>query len=1238
MKQFLTLILVFIFSSATLMAQDATPLIKRYLLDNQKQLQLSTDEAAAGWMLSDQYLTKHNQVTHAYVQQTVNGLKLYNAISSAAIKDGVVAVFNSRFTPGASNLANALPGAQRLDAREAVLQALKHLNIDAFNLKIADNATSDAKTCAFTAEGAVTGPIKVNLLYKNNTEEMRLAWNVEIHSNSDWWHLRVDAMTGEVLDKGNYTVYCQFHPNAYEHDCVSEHPVEEQPIQAPQAMTNMASAYRVLPFPTESPVHANNQLIQDPFLPSASPFGWHDTDGQAGAEYTITRGNNVFASEDRDADNQPGYSPDGGPNLLFDFPYNALNAPITWQDAAITNLFYANNIMHDMAYAFGFDEEAGNYQENNYGKGGIGTDAVQADAQDGSGTNNANFSAPPDGSSGRMQMYIWTGGAVGGDSLRINAPAAIAGTIKAPGANFGPTISTPLTGDVVLAVDGTAPVNNGCETILNANELNGKIALIDRGLCNYAIKVKIAQDAGAIGVIVVQNGSGGPLAMPGSDPSIIIPSVMVSLVNGNLIKAQLLNGPVNVSFLPPPNTDRDSDLDNGIIAHEFGHGISIRLTGGASNSGCLDNAEQMGEGWSDFYSLITTIRAGDTRESRRPVGTYSLGQPTNGSGIRNQVYSADMNVNNYTYGYLPNTQGLVHNVGELWATMLWDMTWDLIDQYGFEPNMYAATGGNNIAQQLVMDGFKIQQCNPGFVDGRNAILDADRLKYNGANKCLIWKAFARRGLGYSAKQGSSDNISDGVEAFDVPPTCLVATAAPIADFTVDRTSTCLDLATFQFTDQSQNIAQYFLWDFGDGSTSTETNPTHRYLASGSYTVSLVITNNIGVDTLVRTNYITVQDLPVPSINDQTVCSGQNVPISSTPSSAENIFEWYDAAGNLVYTGVTTPSLSTTSTFSVNEAGVAPIQKVGPLDFGGGGNHNTQFIGRVLFTAEKAFTIKSVLVRAQGAGNRDIRLYDAAGQILTTLTVNIPNGDSRVTLNLKVPAAGSYGLGAGPNVNLFRSNSDITFPYTIDGLVTITGSNSTNRYYYFYDWEVQPTPCRSASTNVTLNVVPGPLANFSSVKNGLSVTFSDLSTGAPATWLWNFGDGNTATTPNPTHVYAAVGAYTVTLTVSNGNCTHEYTQVVDFTSGTSSLDALPFNVHLQPNPASSLTNLSISGAPGSRMIQVGLYHADGRLVHDLPVDLTKNEVLTLDLKGLAAGVYLVKVQAAAGIAVKKLVIQ
>ena len=1242
MKQILALLLCVCAISSSLFAQDASPTVARYLTDHKDKWGLSAEEAAHEWYISDQYTT--DQITRVYVQQTVYGLKLHNAVSTLAMKDGKVAVFNNRFTPHAAGMINARPGMNVLSEEEAVWRAADNIQLSLSNLKETVLEHPKAKERNFTAEGGIKQPIRVIPVYQKMADQIRLAWNVEIRVKSDWWNIRVDALSGVVLDKNNYTVYCKFDKEAFGHihaaGCTPAadyfRTVEAAPV------LNAQASYKVFPFPGESPNHIAHQLVNDPFDLVASPYGWHDTDGNDGAEYTITRGNNVYASEDRDNDDVPGYSPDGGAALVFDFPYLPQQSPVVWEDAAIINLFYANNFMHDLSYRYGFTEEAGNYQENNYGHSGEGSDAVQADAQDGSGTNNANFSAPPDGSPGQMQMYLWTVASF--DSITVESPAGIAGKYFAPRAGFGIAVTEPLTSEVVLIEDDVTPTSDGCDLIQNTQDIFGKIAIIDRGNCNFVVKVLAAQEAGAIGAIVCNNVGGAPFSMSGNDPSIFIPSVMVSQETGNLIKAALENGPVTITIEPPQgDADHDSDVDNGIIAHEYGHGISIRLTGGPDNSDCLNNEEQMGEGWSDWYALVTTIRDGDDRFTLRPMGTYALGESPDGFGIRNQIYTTDLSVCTYTYDDLPATGGEVHNVGELWTAMLWDMTWDLIDQYGYDADLFNGSGGNNIALKLVTVGMSLQSCSPGFADGRDAILAADELLYNGANKCLIWSAFARRGLGFSADQGSSFDVSDGTGAFDLPPTCLIAEFAPVADFSVDRTTACVGLATFQFTDESQNIAQQWLWDFGDGNTSTQTNPVHEYAEAGVYTVKLTVANNIGVDSTTFTDLISVTVIPAPSVSPvNTVCSGQSASLTAVLSGQNTVAEWRDSDGNLVFTGtpfVTPPLLATTS-YSVAEAESAPVQHVGPAGPGTGSNHNTSFLAEILFTAEKAFTIKSALVRAQGAGPREVRLLDDSGNVLITKTIEIPNGESRIDLNIDVPSAGDFSLAAGPNVNLYRDNAGVQYPFTIPGLVTITNSNAGQAgfYYYFYDWEVQETPCRSDESVVTVEVTPGPVAGFTATLNGLNATFTNTSTGNPTNYLWNFGDNSTSTLASPTHTYATPGIYTVTLTVSTGGCVTEFSQVIDFTTGTNTPASAPFDVLLSPNPATGKTFLRLSGAPNGRFVQVGLFSVDGRLVRSERFDNTPANALPMDISGLAAGMYLVKVQAENGVVMKKLVVE
>jgi uncharacterized repeat protein (TIGR01451 family) len=217
--------------------------------------------------------------------------------------------------------------------------------------------------------------------------------------------------------------------------------------------------------------------------------------------------------------------------------------------------------------------------------------------------------------------------------------------------------------------------------------------------------------------------------------------------------------------------NRDGDLDNGIIVHEYAHGISNRLTGGPAQAGCLGNAEHMGEGWSDYYGLMLTqdwansnVNTGFT--TSRGIGTYTIGQPPSGPGFRSQRYSTNFAINNRVYTATLPTQ--VHNRGEIWAATLWDMTWNIIQQVNsINPNIYNATGGggNTIALRLVTEGLKLQPCGPGFIDGRDAILQADQLLYGGAYSCSIKEAFRRRGMGPLASQGSATSVTDQIPDF-----------------------------------------------------------------------------------------------------------------------------------------------------------------------------------------------------------------------------------------------------------------------------------------------------------------------------------------------------------------------------------------------------------------------------------------------------------------------------------------
>lgn len=731
---------------------------------------------------SSTVFSAHNGVTHVYLQQVHRGIEVWGAIANVNLMaSGEVLHAGSRFVP---NVVAATRGQQvqaRLNGLQAVAAAARHLGMPeprAAKVLSRKGGVSDAQTVS--KAGIAARPIEAKLVWLPMAAGgLRLAWAVEIEAakGSEWWTAFVDAQTGTLLGRENRVI----EDSAHSTGLAIGRPRTDKPVMAPVTTfpATDGATYRVFPAPLESPSDGDRVLVNNAANPLASPFGWHDTNAAPGPEFTVTRGNNVHAYADRDANNvaDAGSSPEGGASLVFDFPLALDQAPVVSQPAFVTNLFYWNNIVHDITYVYGFNEASGNFQVNNYGNGGAGNDDVRAEAQDGSGRNNANFGTSSDGNRPRMQMFEWRTAAP--NPVTVEAPSPIAGVYGAPQAGFGEAIATatgPLSGPVVFINDGAgASATDGCEPY---SVPAGAIPMMDRGNCNFTVKVKNAQNAGAKIAIVVNNVDGAPTAMGGTDNSITIPSVMISLADGNLFKANL---PLSVSIADGSGgaPDRDSDLDAGVIAHEYGHGISNRLTGGPATASCLGNAEQMGEGWSDWFGMTLTTHPTDTRLTARGVGTYLTFEAPTGSGIRPTPYSTDMAVNPSTYASVADTVNISqpHGIGYVWNTMLWEVYWNLVDRYGYNANLHQGwqAGGNNLAFQLVMDGMKFQPCQPGFVDGRNAILAADVALTGGTNQCEIWRGFAKRGLGFSASQGSSNNRTDGVQAFDLPAECTAAT-------------------------------------------------------------------------------------------------------------------------------------------------------------------------------------------------------------------------------------------------------------------------------------------------------------------------------------------------------------------------------------------------------------------------------------------------------------------------------
>ncbi|KAI9349208.1 Fungalysin metallopeptidase-domain-containing protein [Obelidium mucronatum] len=632
------------FISTTLNANEAVTAATNFLVSS-----LNVDSSDV--KVSNSVYSADAKTYHIHYTETFHGLPIANANSNVNIDaSGNILSIHQSFVP-AEIKNKAVPVGKRDAPVIPVQQAVLNF-AEAKGLKTTDKLTvSNKGDNSFTVSGAsfALSPIRASEKYYQTASGLVHVWDISVEQKDVWQNVFVNTENGEIVGVSNWTADFQ------EGTASSEAPIQRRDAtsdssKAPTLVARAANAiYNAIPIGKRNP--SQDQLVQisNPSNPNASPNGWHNARNDLSGNNVYVQSNPSSISNVNQLKNLPRPS---NANLVFNYQFDAAKGTTDQQnrDAASTNLFYVNNAVHDIFYNFGFTEAAGNFQDDNYGKGGAGNDAVVATSQDGSGTNNADMTTPPDGQNGKMRMFLMT------------------------------------------------------------------------------------------------------LSTPG----------------------------------------RDGSLENDIIIHEYGHGLSNRLTGGPANSNCLQTTISggMGEGWSDVVGFLLSMPATYTRNSDYTMGAWAFNRP---NGIRQYPYSTSLTRNRHLLSDL-KTLTEVHAVGEIWATALYEVLWNMVDTAGFTApadfiNSSNAGTGNTALLKLLIAAMKIQPCNPDMFQARNAIITADKQLYAGKFTCDIWKGFAKRGLGVSATSSYVDNFDVPAECKGVQPTTVRTTTTTTTTTTAAATTT-----------------------------------------------------------------------------------------------------------------------------------------------------------------------------------------------------------------------------------------------------------------------------------------------------------------------------------------------------------------------------------------------------------------------------------------------------------------
>ncbi|HZR37418.1 MAG TPA: M36 family metallopeptidase, partial [Nevskia sp.] len=745
----------------------------------------------------------------ARFQQTKDGLEVFGRTLNVMMDRNLNAVATSGYFAPA-------PAAARNQARAATAAPAFNVSAESALSRAFADMGGHLPASAFAARGSasgytlygagrtrddyqVSGSPRAKAVYYYSDGKYLPAWFVEMHgqtidrANNDAYGYVISAVDGKILFRKDLTAYDNYTYHVFADSTAPFHP-EDEPINnntldpftggATGDQGRTQGAYNLVTLNNSGQI-TDATAKNDPWLPSGA---------------TTTTGNNVVAfaniagGDGFDSGDIRGAISSAG---TFDYPYTIDVDPTTpsQRQAAIVNQFFVDNWLHDTWYEHGFNEAAGNAQADNYGRGGVAGDPIQAQAQDDSGRNNANMQTPPDGGSPIQRMFLWDGPMTSSSTVDITTPSSI-GALNFNTADYGPHAFT-ATGTVLAPQSGDA---NGCNAI--TTDMTGAIALIDRGSCSFKTKTLNAQNAGAAAVIIADNRTEPPPGL-GDDATITTPitigTVSITQADGASIHTALGNGAVSGTVNVQFQADRDGTMDIQIVAHEFFHYVSNRLVGNALGLSSTQGGG-MGEGWSDFDAMLLTVRPEDAAVSGNDKyqGAYPLSTYVTFSqyfGIRRTPYSTSFSIDPLTFKDISNGQPLpttapingdtsgannaeVHNTGEIWCNALWEVYAALLN----DPR-YTFAQAKSRMQDYIIEGLKMTPNAPTMLEARDALLAAARATDAG-DFALMAKAFAKRGMGVDAVgPDRADPDNAGItESYNA-----IAAGVQVTDATLDFT-------------------------------------------------------------------------------------------------------------------------------------------------------------------------------------------------------------------------------------------------------------------------------------------------------------------------------------------------------------------------------------------------------------------------------------------------------------------